>query len=332
MGTDVTTGGAKKPLAGRIARLLFGQRESGLFLLILLLVVVLSALRPTTFFSSENLFNILKQVSLVTIVAVGQTLVMVSGGIDLSVGFNLGLSGVMLAFFIQAGVNPVAAVVIGVVSSVLAGLLNGVFVTKLRLPPFIVTLGVAKIVRGVMYVITRGYPIPVYTKFIIWFGNGYFGPVPVPTVFMLLIVALGVYILLATVFGNRLKAIGGNELAARLSGINIDASKIYIYALTGLLAGIAGVIMVGRVNAGNPNSGLNFDLDSIAATIIGGTSLAGGEGTVLGTLLGAVLLGVIANGLVLLNVSMYWQTIVAGVIIIGVCALDTLTHARRKAG
>jgi len=215
---------------------------------------------------------------------------------------------------------------------VLAGLLNGVFVTKLRLPPFIVTLGVAKIVRGVMYVITRGYPIPVYTKFIIWFGNGYFGPVPVPTVFMLLIVALGVYILLATVFGNRLKAIGGNELAARLSGINIDASKIYIYALTGLLAGIAGVIMVGRVNAGNPNSGLNFDLDSIAATIIGGTSLAGGEGTVLGTLLGAVLLGVIANGLVLLNVSMYWQTIVAGVIIIGVCALDTLTHARRKAG
>jgi ribose transport system permease protein len=326
MQTDVTTGGSKKSLAGRIARLLFGQRESGLFLLILLLVVVLSALRPTTFFSSENLFNILKQVSLVSIVAVGQTLVMVSGGI------NLGLSGVMLAFFIQAGMNPVAAVVIGVVSSVLAGLLNGVFITKLRLPPFIVTLGVAKIVRGVMYVVTRGYPIPVYTKFIIWFGNGYFGPVPVPTVFMLLVVALGVYILLATVFGNRLKAIGGNELAARLSGINIDANKIYIYALAGLLAGIAGVIMVGRVNAGNPNSGLNFDLDSIAATIIGGTSLAGGEGTVLGTLLGAVLLGVIANGLVLLNVSMYWQTIVAGVIIIGVCALDTLTNARRKAG
>jgi ribose transport system permease protein len=223
-------------------------------------------------------------------------------------------------------------VVIGVVASLLAGLLNGVFITKLRLPPFIVTLGVAKIVRGVMYVVTRGYPIPVSTKFIIWFGNGYFGPVPVPTVFMLLVVAVGVYILIATVFGNRLKAIGGNELAARLSGINIDANKIYIYALAGLLAGIAGVIMVGRVNAGNPNSGLNFDLDSIAATIIGGTSLAGGEGTVLGTLLGAVLLGVIANGLVLLNVSMYWQTIVAGVIIIGVCALDTLTSARRKAG
>jgi ribose transport system permease protein len=198
METDVTTSERRKPLAGRIARVLIGQRESGLFLLILLLLVVLSIARPTTFFSTENLFNILKQVSLVTIVAVGQTLVMVSGGIDLSVGFNLGLSGVLLAFFIQAGLNPVAAVVIGVVSSVLAGLLNGVFVTKLRLPPVIITLGVAKIVRGVMYVVTRGYPIPVYTKFIIWFGNGYFGPVPVPTVFMLIIVAVGMYISLRT--------------------------------------------------------------------------------------------------------------------------------------
>jgi ribose transport system permease protein len=147
---------------------------------------------------------------------------------------------------------------------------------------------------------------------------------------MLAIVAVGMYLLTRTVFGNRLKAIGGNETAARLSGINIHSNKISIYALTGLLCGIAGVIMVGRVNAGNPNSGLNFDLDSIAATIIGGTSLAGGEGTVLGTLLGAVLLGVIANGLVLMNVSMYWQTIVAGVIIIGVCALDALTRGRRR--
>ena len=161
-------------------------------------------------------------------------------------------------------------------------------------------------------------------------GNGYFGPIPVPTVFMIAVVAIGAYILTRTVFGNHTKAIGGNELAARLSGINIQGNKIAIYTLTGLLCGIAGVIMVGRVNAGNPNSGLNFDLDSIAATIIGGTALSGGEGTVIGTLLGALLLGIIANGLVLMSVSMYWQTIVAGVIIIGVCGLDSLTHARRK--
>ncbi len=331
METEIAAAGSPEriPLISRVARTVLRQRESGLFFLILLILVVLSLARPTTFFTSHNLFNILKQVSLVTIIAVGQTLVMVSGGIDLSVGFNLGLSGVLLAFFIQGGMNPIPAVVIGVLASVITGLMNGVIITKLRLPPFIVTLGVAKIVRGVMYVVTRGYPVPVRTKFIIWVGNGYLGPIPIPTIFMLSVVAIGAYILTRTVFGNHAKAIGGNELAARLSGISIDVNKIAIYTLTGLLCGIAGVIMVGRVNAGNPNSGLNFDLDSIAATIIGGTALAGGEGTVIGTLLGAVLLGIIANGLVLLNVSMYWQTIVAGVIIIGVCGLDTLTRVGR---
>ena len=319
----------KRSPAAHALGALVRNREAGLFALIVLLVAILAGLRPTTFFTSENLFNILKQVSLVIIVAVGQTLVMTSGGIDLSVGFNLSLSGVMLAWFIQEGTNPVIAVVLGVLFSVAAGYGNGLIITKLRLPAFIVTLGMAKIVRGVEYVVTRGYPIPVRTPFIIWSGNGYFGPIPVPTVIMLVIVAGGTYLLIRTVFGNRIKAIGGNELAARLSGISIDRNKIYVYTLTGLLCGIAGIMMVGRVNAGNPNSGMSFDMDSIAATIIGGTSLAGGEGTVIGTVMGALMLGVIANGLVLLNVSMYWQTIVAGVIIIAVCGLDTLTHTRK---
>jgi len=146
---------------------------------------------------------------------------------------------------------------------------------------------------------------------------------------MVIVVAIGAFLLDSTVFGNRTKAIGGNEGAARLSGINISRNKTLVFGFAGLLAAVAGLIMVGRVNAGNPNSGLNFDLDSIAATIIGGTSLAGGEGTVIGTLLGAILLGVIANGLVLLNVNMYWQTIVAGTIIIVVCAIDALTRTRR---
>lgn len=320
---------SSKSLFQRLGAHVFLYRESGLFVLVVLLVAVLAIARPNTFFTSMNLFNILRQVSLITIVAVGQTLVMTSGGIDLSVGFNLGLSGVMIAHFIQQGTDPVLAVAIGILLSVLVGVSNGLIITKLALPPFIVTLGIAKIVRGVMYVVTRGYPIPTHTPFIVALGNGYIGPIPIPTVVMALIVAAGAYLLQGTVFGNRLKAIGGNETAARLSGINVDRSKIYIYGLVGLLCGIAGLIMVGRVNAGNPNSGLNFDLDSIAATIIGGTSLAGGEGTVIGTLLGSLLLGIIANGLVLLNVNMYWQTIVAGAIIIIVCALDVMSHAKR---
>ena len=313
----------------KIGKKLVQQRELGLFILILILFTGLSIAKPTTFFTSGNIFNILKQVSLITIVAVGQTMVMTSGGIDLSVGFNLGLTGVLLAFFIQQGMPPVLAVIIGMSASILVGLLNGVIVTKLHLPAFIVTLGIAKIARGVMYVVTRGYPIPVGTPFILWLGNGYIGPFPVPMLVMVIVVAIGAFLLNSTVFGNRTKAIGGNENAARLSGINISRNKILVFGFAGLLAAIAGLIMVGRVNAGNPNSGLNFDLDSIAATIIGGTSLAGGEGTVIGSLLGAILLGVIANGLVLLNVNMYWQTIVAGTIIIVVCAIDALTRARR---
>ena len=320
----------KIPSLKELLRVMLQQRESGLFILLVIIFVALSIAKPDTFFTSDNLFNILKQVSLVSIIAVGQTFVMVSGGIDLSVGFSLGLSGVIFAYFAKLGMDPYMAFACGLSTGVLLGFCNGLLITKLRLPPFIVTLGMAKIARGIMYVLTRGYSIPTREQFILTLGNGYIGPVPIPTIVLLMVVAFGTYLLSRTVFGNRVKAIGGNELAARLSGINVSKNKILVYSLTGLFCSIAGLIMVGRVNAGNPNSGLNFDLDSIAATIIGGTSLAGGEGTVIGTLLGALLLGVIRNGLVLLNVSMYWQTVVAGAIIIIVCGLDALTHRKEK--
>lgn len=316
----------KPSLVRVIAERLFGQRESGLFLLIALILVVLSTVRPDTFFTSNNLLNILKQVSLITIVAVGQTLILTIGGPDLSVGYNMGLAGVMLAYFIQQGMDPTTAVLLGILLSVMVGVSNGVLVTQLALPPFIVTLGVAKIALGVMYVITRGYPIPTRTPFIVWLGNGYIGPIPVPAIIMFVVVGIGAYLLQRTVLGNRIKAIGGNEQAARLSGIKVRQTKILVFAITGLLCGIAGVIMVGRVNSGSPNAGLGFDLDSIAASIIGGTALAGGEGTVIGTLLGALLLGIIANGLVLMNVSMYWQTIVSGAIIVAVVGIDSMAH------
>lgn len=309
-------------------RLFFEQRESGLFLLLILLVVLMSIARPATFFTSENMFNILRQVSLVTIVAVGQTLVITSGGIDLSVGFSLGLAGIIVSYFLKAGVSPVFSIIFGILTSVLIGLFNGVVVTKIKLPPFIVTIGTSYIARGISYVITTGFPIRVTQPFIIGIANTYIGVVPVMTIIMLVIVAAGIYILNKTVFGMRTKAIGGNDIASRLSGINVAKHRISIFTLCGLFCGIAGVIMVGRLNAGNPNAGVNYDVDSIAATIVGGTSMAGGEGTILGTLLGSLLLGVIKNGLVLLNVNMYWQTVVSGAIIISVCTLDNLTRKR----
>jgi ribose transport system permease protein len=335
--TDGVQPGTAAPVRGALARtrdlglgVLARNRELGLALLVAVIVAALAFARPETFFTVDNLFNILKQVSLVTIVAVGQTFVIVSGGIDLSVGMTLGLSGVIASLFIQEGADPSVAIAVGILSSVAVGFANGLITARLRLPAFIVTLGMAKIARGVMYVTTRGYPIPTTTKPIIWLGNGYLGPVPVPTILMLVIVLGGTFVLSKTAFGNRVRAIGGNELAARLSGINVKATKTAVYVLAASLSAIAGIVMVGRVNAGNPNSGLNFDMDSIAAAIIGGTSLAGGSGTITGTLLGALMLGVISNGLVLLNVNMYWQTIVAGAIILAVCIIDVLSRSGRR--
>lgn len=306
------------------------KRESVLFILLIMIVIALSVARPDTFFTAENMFNILKQVSLVSIIAVGQTFIMVSGGIDLSVGFSLGLSGIIMAKLFSLGVNPYVAILAGVLTGMMIGFLNGLIITKLKLPPFIVTLGMANIAMGFVYVITKGFSISVDDQLVRALGNGYLGPIPIMSIVMLSIVAIGIYILNNTTFGSRVRAIGGNEVAASLSGINIKKHKIYVYSLAGLFCGIAGIIMVGRLNAGNPNSGVNFDMDSIAATIVGGTSLAGGVGTVFGTLLGALLLGVIRNGLVLLNISMYWQTVVAGTIIILVCALDYMAHSKRS--
>jgi ribose transport system permease protein len=304
------------------------QRLSGLVLLLLIILTGLSLARPDTFFQQQNLFNILKQVSIVTIVAVGQTFIIVSGGIDLSVGFSLGLSGVIMAFCLKTGMPLPLAITTGMVTGTLVGALNGLVITKFRLPPFIATLGMAKIARGIMYVITKGYPIPVKNEFIFTLGNGYIGPFPILTIVMVLIVIAGAYIMSSTVFGNTTKAIGGNELAARLSGISVEKNKVMLYALTGLLCGIGGILLSGRVNSGNPNAGLNFDLDSIAAVIVGGTAMSGGEGTIIGTVLGALILGVIKNGLILMNVSMYWQTVITGIIIITVCAIDAATHKK----
>ncbi len=311
-----------------IIKTFFEQRESGLFLLLVAMVVLMSLARPTTFFTSENLFNILRQVSLVSIVAVGQTLVITSGGIDLSAGFSLGLAGIIISYCLEAGVHPAISIVLGIATSVALGFFNGIVITKIKLPPFIVTIGSSYIARGVSYVITTGFPIKVTDPFLIGIATRYIGKVPVMTIIMLAIVIIGIYILNKTTFGMRTKAIGGNEVAARLSGVKTDKHKILIYMLCGLFCGIAGMMMVGRLNSGNPNAGVNYDVDSIAATIVGGTSMAGGEGTVVGTMLGSLLLGVIKNGLVLLNVNMYWQTVVSGAIIITVCTVDKLTRKR----
>lgn len=311
-------------------KFVFRLKETRLFLFLLVMVAIMAVLRPDTFFTSQNLFNILRQVSLITIVAVSQTYVIISGGIDLSVGFSLGLCGIIISYLLDAGFNPVFSILAGITASVLIGFVNSLVITLVKLPPFIVTIGMAYIARGLAFVITEGFTIRVTNQFVSGIANEYVGPIPVMTIIMLVIVVIFSYILSSTPFGMKTKAVGGNIVAARLSGINTTRHRILVHTLGGLLCGIAGLLMIGRLNAGNPNAGMNYDVDSIAATVVGGTSMTGGEGSILGTLLGAVLLGVIRNALVLLKVSMYWQTVVAGSIILLVCSVDNLTNKDRK--
>jgi ribose transport system permease protein len=240
----------------------------------------------------------------------------------------MGLSSIIMSWSIVKGMPTPGAVVICLFFGTMVGAFNGVLITKLSLPPFIITLGMQSIARGFVLVITKAYPIMFENKFIMALGQERLGIVPIMVFFLPIVVVITHWIYNYTIFGNRVKAIGGNETAARLSGINVFKTKVCTYALCGLLCGLAGLIVTGRLNSGNPNAGLNFDMDSIAAVIVGGTALSGGSGTILGTMLGALLLGVIRNGLILLNVNMYWQTVATGSIIILVCALDVLSKRK----
>lgn len=304
---------------------MLSRTEVNVILFFVILFVALGIFSPN-FLDLFNLVNLTRQISLYAIIAVGETLVMTLGGIDLSVGSVLALAGVLSAIFRLSLGNLAIVMAIGV--GVACGLANGFLVSKLRINPFIVTLGMLNIARGIVLVITKGFPIPIYEGSIITLGQGSFFSVPYLFLFMLGVGILGIFLLGRTTYGNYVKAIGSNESAAWAMGIDVQRIKITTYTISGLLSGLAGVLLAGRLSAGQANAGIGWELDVIAAVIIGGTSLAGGEGSVLGTLFGAALLGIIRNGLVLFGVSMYWQTIVIGLILVGGVALGTLRELR----
>lgn len=304
---------------------MLSRTEINTILFFVVLFVILGIFSPN-FLDFFNLINLTRQISLYAVIAVGETLVMTLGGIDLSVGSVLALAGVFSAIFHLTLGNLVITVAIGV--GMACGFANGLLVSKLRINPFIVTLGMLNIARGIVLVITKGFPIPIYEGSIITLGQGSFFSLPYLFLFMLGVGILGIFLLGKTTYGNYVKAIGSNESAAWAMGIDVQRVKIVTYTISGLLSGLAGVLLAGRLSAGQANAGIGWELDVIAAVIIGGTSLAGGEGSVLGTLFGAALLGMIRNGLVLFGVSMYWQTIVIGLILVGGVALGTLRELR----
>jgi ribose transport system permease protein len=303
-------------------------RQFGTILGLIVLSLVLWALTPH-FLTVPNLLNIAQQTSINAIVAVGMTFVIISGGIDLSVGSIVAMSGVVLGVTLQAG-QPLAlslAAAIGV--GIACGLINGVIVSWGGLPPFIVTLGMMSIARGAALLFTEGRPVSGFDPGFRAVATGHVGFIPSPIVVTIAVYVIAHLVLTRTTFGRYVYAIGGNEEATRLSGVSVRLHKTSIYAVSGLMSAIAAIILTARLNSAQPIAGMMYELDAIAATVIGGTSLMGGEGTLQGTLVGALIMGVLRNGLNLLGVSSFLQQIVIGAVIIGAVLVDTVLKRHR---
>ena len=293
----------------------------------ILMAIVISMLSPH-FLTVGNLTNLLKQVAIVAVLAGGQTLVILSGGIDLSSGSILALSAVTIGFLIENGYPPLLATLAGIVVGTLCGLINGIIIAKGRIPPFIATLGMMGIARGLALVITKGVSYMVLVPFFDIIGNGKFLGLPVPIVIVIIVYAALHIVLRRTVFGRHIYAIGGNEHVSRLEGIRVDHHKILIYTISGFLAAIAALIMVGRLASTPPHVARGAELEAIAAVIIGGTSFAGGIGGVETTLIGALIMAMITNALNILGVSSFWQQVFIGIVIIVAVWLDNLKGRR----
>lgn len=315
--------------ASRFARSLMHGRESAISLALVLIVLGISAFAPT-FISGENLYLISRQIAFVAIVAIGELFVILTGGIDLSVGSIMGLAGVATAAAMKAGVDPIVAAAFGLVVGLAVGAINGILIAYVRIAPFIVTLAMLSSARGLILILTEGWPITQIPESFLPIAQGAFLGVPIPVWIMLVVALIAWFFLTKTAFGRRTYAIGGNEQATFLSGVNVKSILFRLYMISGLCSALAGVILVARFHSAQADTGTGWELDAIAAAVIGGTSLAGGGGSVLGVLIGAAIMGVIRNGLVLMRVSTYYQTAVIGIIIVLAAVLDRIKSSRQR--
>lgn len=305
-------------------------REYGILLGFLVVVAILAVLEPS-FLTTRNLTNVVRQSSVIGIMAVGMTFVILTGGIDLSVGSVLALTGVVCAYYEQPGAViedqrlPLIVVVAGtLLLGALIGTLNGLVITVGKVTPFVVTLGTMSIARGLAHIWTRGEPISGFGDSFRYIGSGEIWGVPVPVILFGLTVLVAAFILRHTTLGRYTYAVGGNEQAVQLSGISVGFYRTAAYTICGLTAALGAIVLTARLNAGESIAGTGYELDVIAAVVIGGTSLMGGRGGVWGTLIGALLIGTINNGMTLLSISAYYQLVVKGVIIVSAVLLDRL--------
>ena len=290
--------------------------------LILLVICVFATILSPSFLSVTNLFNVFKQITVAGIVGCGMTFVILTGGIDLSVGSILGLSGVLASGVLASTGNTAVAVAVSLTVGIACGAVNGFFVSVCGIPPFISTLGMMTLLRGVILVYTKGSPIPIKSDAYKFFGKGSIAGIPVPVIILIIVFLLAHYILTQTSYGRSVYAVGGNREAARLSGIRVKTSEFLVYTLNGLMWGMAGLILTARLGSAQSTSGTGIEMDAIAAVILGGTSLSGGVGFVLPTVVGAMIMGIIDNILTLMNVNPHATNIVKGAVILIAVLVD----------
>ncbi|MDR7314533.1 ABC transporter permease subunit [Brevibacillus nitrificans] len=291
-------------------------------LLGLALIVIVLSIINSDFLTVSNIFNVLRQISINALIAFGMTFVILTGGIDLSVGSMLALASAITAGLMASGMDTWLAVLIGLLAGVVMGAINGIIITKGKVAPFIGTLATMTVFRGLTLVYTEGRPITGLNEDFAMLGKGFFLQIPMPVIWMLISFAILYFLLRHTTFGRHVYALGSNEEATKLSGINTGKVKVLVYSISGLFAALSGIILTSRLNSAQPTAGTSYELDAIAAVVLGGTSLSGGRGWIVGTLIGAMIIGVLDNGLNLLNVSSFYQSVVKGAVILIAVLLD----------
>ncbi len=299
------------------------MKKSGSLIGLVVLFVVIACLN-SSFIDPGNLKNLLRQVSINALISFGMTFVILTGGIDLSVGSILALSSALMGSFIVGGLDPILGIVVACLIGAALGAVNGLVITYGKVAPFIATLATMTIFRGMTLVYTNGNPISGLTEneAFLNFGQGYFLELPVPAVMMLIMFGILYFILHKTPLGRKTYAVGGNEKVSFIAGIKINRIKIFAYTVTGMLCGMAGAILTSRLNSAQPTAGTGYELDAIAAVVLGGTSLSGGKGRIVGTLVGALIIGTLNNGLNILNVSSFYQQVVKGIVILLAVLMD----------
>lgn len=312
---------------------IYFKENLGIIVAFLVLCVFLSVFPKTSgsFFTRQNIFNVLRQISTNLFLACGMTMVIILGGIDLSVGSIIALSGCISAGCVARYSLPLPiALLMGLLVGLLVGMFNGAVISKTTIPAFIVTLATMNIAKGLAYVYTGGSPVRVVTKEWQFLGAGYVGIFPTPVVILVIVLIITAIIMNKTKMGRHMYAVGGNQQAAEFSGIKVEKVKFFVHAFSGLMAGLAGIVLASRMYSGQPTAGDGAEMDAIAAVVVGGTSMAGGSGKIGGTIIGGLIIGVLNNGLNLLNVNSFWQYVVKGVVILLAVFLDYFRNKGKK--